>query len=547
MKLIAFFMLCCALFFSCESTDFQEPMVQNDIAIEEIIIADEEEIVEDIAQTVDSIEIEKEPNETLIQEVDELIDIESENIPIIIEDEELALGVEEPEVIALFEEEILLDDIPETIIDAVELEEPIGEDTLVTEGEETVTVPLIALTEAIEVEGSEVEEIRSQLPDDLDNDLETITDTLLTDENTTTLEEDIVVQDDVIIQDTVIIDSEQVEATVEPIQVIEDDTITQDTVIIDSEQVGPTVEPIQVIEDDTITQDIVVLDTNGNMVMPQEEQSSQEVQQVDELIDSVVLTDDVVEEIIIDETVREEILATTEMASAIDTPIAPSQKVEVYEEDYVDIILAGQGWIYLGEVKETDPIVLDFYSRYIDGDDTLFNFYGENSGTTILHFYKQDILANEYLDEYIEVIVNPIKKAIQEQPKASSRTEELYGISSEPEVSFIGGQTEKLQDEVYDDGFSPEDILEEAQLAFDEKRYQDSLYLLDEYTSLGVEDIDRALFLYGKNYESNSDVRNIRLSHSSYEKIIESFPNSNYWDEATKRATYLERFYLNIR
>ncbi len=235
----------------------------------------------------------------------------------------------------------------------------------------------------------------------------------------------------------------------------------------------------------------------------------------------------------------------TQEYDEIRQPVTISQTVEAFIDNYVDITLPGQGWIYLGETNETTPPVLDFIARYIDGDDTLFNFYATNIGSTILHFYKQDVIADEYLDEYIEVVIQDFKTLSTPNRTTSrqSNAEEIFGISAEPEVALVSGGSEITEETV----FIPEQLLDEAELALSEGRFGDSVSLLDEYTSLGVDEIDRALFLYGQNYESSSDQRNIRQALSSYEKIIDSFPDSDYWDEASKRITYLERFYLNIR
>ncbi len=273
-------------------------------------------------------------------------------------------------------------------------------------------------------------------------------------------------------------------------------------------------------------------------------------------LDSVIITDS--GDVIFEDATESDVLSYEHIAPIISPeeasetqeyeeirqPVIISQTVEAFKDDYVDITLPGQGWIYLGETKETNPPILDFTARYINGDDTLFNFYAENVGNTILHFYKQDVIADEYVDEYVEVIIRNFNTPnIPSSARSQSNAEEMFGISAEPEVALVSGGSEITEETI----FIPEQLLDDAEMAFNESRFEDSIDLLDEYTSLGVDEIDRALFLYGQNYESSSEQRNIRQALSSYEKIIESFPDSDYWDEASKRITYLERFYLNIR
>ncbi len=315
-----------------------------------------------------------------------------------------------------------------------------------------------------------------------------------------------------------------------------DGSIVFENAIVPAQDTEDGPDSVTVPSTSEVAQDTVIVDISGSMVDIVPPMTSNASSQMN--ADDLIATEE-----------GGAILENTELPLIEEfvAPIEVSQKLELFEEDYIDVYLSGHGWIYLGEVEESDPTILDFYARYIDGADTLFNFYAENAGTTILHFYKQDILANAYLDEYIEVTVKPIKAVTVAPKRSETQTEAMYGISAEPEVSLIGGRSETidLDDSGYQ--FVPEDILDQAEEAFNEERFEDSIALLDEYTSLGVDEIDRALFLYGKNYESNSDVKNVRLSAASYEKIVDSFPDSVYWDEATKRLIYLERFYINIR
>ncbi len=183
----------------------------------------------------------------------------------------------------------------------------------------------------------------------------------------------------------------------------------------------------------------------------------------------------------------------------------------------------------------------------MDGIDSYFGFDAINPGFTTLHFYKQDIIGRTYLDEYIKIIVKPEQKTYYNSyNNYNNKNEESLGISAEPEVSLSGGGSSTVINDTssMDYVFVPETILDEAQEAFDNKDYELSIALLDEYTSMGTKEIDRALFLYAKNYESHSEFRNVKLAYSYYSKIISTFPDSTYIAESEKRVVYLERFYL---
>ena len=223
-----------------------------------------------------------------------------------------------------------------------------------------------------------------------------------------------------------------------------------------------------------------------------------------------------------------------------------SQTIQLKVDDYTDIVLNGEGWIFLGELEESAKPVVSFYNRYMDGVDSYFGFDATNPGTTILHFYKQDIIGRTYLDEYVKVIVKQKQTTKNSQ---ANKVEEAFGISAEPVVSLAGGGSAVVINDtsMADYGFVPETILDEAEIAYNEENYEESIALLDEYTSVGKNSVDRALYLYAKNYESSKTDRNVKLAHSYYNKLVKTFPDSQYFDDSEKRILYLERFYIIIR
>lgn len=234
-------------------------------------------------------------------------------------------------------------------------------------------------------------------------------------------------------------------------------------------------------------------------------------------------------------------------------PIIIGQSIEVNEGQYLDILFPGQGWIYLGEVSATEPPVVNFSARQTEGADTLFVLQSKNIGSTVLHFYKQDVLENAYIDEYIEIIVMSEYGSGDSNISilAGGLEETLSGVSSEPEVSLVQiPEREIFEDEsisTIEAEVSLNALFEQAQIAYNEQRYTDSLALLDNYFAQSINQLDRAWFLYGQIYEANSDLQNIRKALDAYETLVSIFPDSNLWNEAKDRTTYIERFYFNIR
>lgn len=90
-------------------------------------------------------------------------------------------------------------------------------------------------------------------------------------------------------------------------------------------------------------------------------------------------------------------------------------------------------------------------------------------------------------------------------------------------------------------------ILELAQEAYNKKEYASSLAYLDDFFEKATTRIDEGLYLQGQNFESASEVRNIKAALDTYETIVRKYPQSINWAKANARVTYLKKFYFNIR
>lgn len=279
---------------------------------------------------------------------------------------------------------------------------------------------------------------------------------------------------------------------------------------------------------------------------------------------------------------------TNEQVSEQKEPvIVPSRSVSAKINQFIDIVYPGKGWIYLGEVKAVKPPVISFSKRVRDNENTLFSLQAKRAGTTLLHFYKQDSLAASYLDDYVEVTVlnengtardhvrleaEPIPEvnlsgmssnvgSVDLNAAGASSTGDsnmTSGTGGTNTASGAGGAASDQNGMVNtassngtanmgSDAMDADALYEKAEKAYNEKRYADALQALDEFFKIAEKNIDRALFLQGKIYESNSEFKNIRKALEVYEKLSAAFPDSDLWESARKRVIYIKRFYLDIR
>lgn len=268
----------------------------------------------------------------------------------------------------------------------------------------------------------------------------------------------------------------------------------------------------------------------------------------------------------------------------------PSRSMTAKNNQYVDIIYPGRGWIYMGEDEGKDQI-LRYFGRKLGTENTTFTLRTTKSGETVLHFYKNDVLKGEYIDDYLEIKVLEESAKPNERSKAPSyeesvpqkpvrlekkaetqeetqKTDEIknieektYGneqkLSSQDETNLKQNDvSNEVSNDVSNDVSKPEqkkslkidtkNLLEQAKKDFEAKSYAQALSEVQQYLDTQNTRIDEALFLQGQIMEADSEVKNIKSAIDSYNSLIKNYPASTFWQEANRRKIYLNRYYVNI-
>lgn len=268
----------------------------------------------------------------------------------------------------------------------------------------------------------------------------------------------------------------------------------------------------------------------------------------------------------------------------------PSRSMTAKNNQYVDIIYPGRGWIYMGEDEGKDQI-LRYFGRKLGTENTTFTLRTTKSGETVLHFYKNDVLKGEYIDDYLEIKVleesakpnerakapyyeesvpqKPVRLEKKLEKKAETqektqKTDEIKNIeekTSGDEQKFSSQDETNLKqndasNEVSKDVSKPEqkkslkidtkNLLEQAKKDFEAKSYAQALSEVQQYLDTQNTRIDEALFLQGQILEADSEVKNIKSAIDSYNSLIKNYPASTFWQEANRRKIYLNRYYVNI-
>ena len=393
------------------------------------------------------------------------------------------------------------------------------------------------------------------------------------------------------------------EAFPEPEEIEEEVIITLEPqeLIIEEESPAP-VEPVEKEEPPAIIESIEI-PTPEETEEPEtdhepEQEPEPDISENDVVIDSKQDSDDISGGIDITDDYTE---SENETAEA-EKEIIPSRSVTLKKFEYLDVIYPGSGWIYMGLTDNSKDIA--YFGRKLGTKDTKFSLQARAAGRKIIHFYRNDPLTGQYLDDYIEVIISsengsnkthieapaftlPVQKKEKPVKKIEETSEEVNTANTEvtattatsvPDTtkssttasapSAIKSTSEDKNSQIADTpsltesqpddssntstvstetSANPDSLLQEAQLLYNEKEYKAALLKLNQFFEYSTDNRDEALFLKGQILEAKSDVRDIKGSIDAYTTLTKNYPASKLWDSANKRIIYLKRFYLEVR
>ena len=374
-------------------------------------------------------------------------------------------------------------------------------------------------------------------------------------------------------------------------------TLEPQELIIEEESPAP-VEPVEKEEPPAIIESIEIPTPEETEEPEQEQEPEADISEKDVVIDSNQDSDDISGGIDITDDYTE---SENETAEA-EKEIIPSRSVTLKKFEYLDVIYPGSGWIYMGLTDNSKDIA--YFGRKLGTKDTKFSLQARAAGRKIIHFYRNDPLTGQYLDDYIEVIISsengsnkthieapaftlPVQKKEKPVKKVEETSEEVNTANTEvttttatsvPDTTKSSttasapsatkstsddknsqiADTPSLTESQPDDSSNtsnvstetsanPDSLLQEAQLLYNEKEYKAALLKLNQFFEYSTDNRDEALFLKGQILEAKSDVRDIKGSIDAYTTLTKNYPASKLWDSANKRIIYLKRFYLEVR
>ncbi|MCR5605200.1 MAG: hypothetical protein K6F69_00080 [Treponema sp.] len=282
-----------------------------------------------------------------------------------------------------------------------------------------------------------------------------------------------------------------------------------------------------------------------------------------------------------------------ETSSEAEVGIVPSKNIELPVYRLFHVTYPSREWTYLGEVRtentEKNKKLVSYISESTNGNQTSFTLRTNHTGNSLLHFYKNDKLTGENIDDYISVSITGTEIAIsQEEASDNSQKEENNFSSSAPTLTEDAVITEDKTEESYlaskesnseaenstqnshllsqhtesvdptsfsiknriievDNPEETDELLQKAKDSYDNKNYSEAKSLIDSFFTSAITNLDKGLYLQGMILEANSPIQNMRGALKSYQNIIDNYPSSSYAKAAKEKTIYLERFYFDIR
>ena len=290
-----------------------------------------------------------------------------------------------------------------------------------------------------------------------------------------------------------------------------------------------------------------------------------------------------------------------EIETTLEEPVvdekAPSRTVSLKKKQYLDVTYPGEGWLYMGD--ENNSKTLSFKGREQKGNSTLLKFYSDRAGEALLHFCKQDILTDTYIHDYLLVKIDKtngnkqhikapeyIPPVVQIDDTGNEDSDvienELDDMTSDAETEVVQEETpEEQEDQLetniediiidsgisladepdvifsfgdgidFGDGYDDDDyyqqLIDEANDAFFSGRGQEAVDKAQLVIDDGSYFSDEAFYIQAQVYETNSDMLDVNKAYDLYKTIVDYYPESSYWSKASKRVTYFERYYYQIR
>jgi hypothetical protein len=146
----------------------------------------------------------------------------------------------------------------------------------------------------------------------------------------------------------------------------------------------------------------------------------------------------------------------------------------------------------------------------------------------------------------VQTPVTPVQPPATIPPSAPAAPAQTPAVPPAPPPVAPSPPSANLPPATLPPEIDPESYLEKAKEEFNAGHVASAISVLDQLRAYYPIESDEVLWLYGQFYEANSPSRNILTALEYYHRLMQEYPQSVRYDDARRRAAYLQRYYINI-
>lgn len=232
--------------------------------------------------------------------------------------------------------------------------------------------------------------------------------------------------------------------------------------------------------------------------------------------------------------------------------------------------LPGEGWLYLGEEGQSEHV--RFLSQREQQGETLFRFRIGRPGEYELQFQRQELFSGRVAEHILQVAASDGSSNRSRQEAAGRLAEDTGGVAGDGvpgETALDHGEAEGAVGELrWPEEFATEALLENPQETLRRTRESEkydavslaemiarrgdargAIRLLEAYQGEEEREVelDEVWFRMAQLLEKEAQARDLRRSVALYERIVDEYPLSDYYEASRQRAEHLKRHFFLVR
>lgn len=219
-------------------------------------------------------------------------------------------------------------------------------------------------------------------------------------------------------------------------------------------------------------------------------------------------------------------------------PPKPSRSMTLKNNQFVDIVYPGNGWIYLGEEGSGDHFI--FQGRKLGNGNTTFTLRSKEPGTALLHFYKNDILTGDYIDDYIQITIGDKSATDASHVEAPSYAEAVPPKFDRSKKTAEKIASQKSIEEKKSEAVAKTESAQKSEPVAEQKKPETQT----EPSASPSEKVQTVIQTAGQDKNESKQktaVAGTSPAASSKDKAAQSSSEQNYSGASDKAASLLER------